>query len=259
MVKKLSTIGLFISLFASLLLLSWHTLAIAEETKPLFPVVQSGKWGYIDRSGNIVIKPQFDGAENFSDGYARAFFQNPKPWWQEWICKWITCVPQGQWRYIDEKGNVVTTAPQAVKPQSDEGRDVSENLTPVTVNGKYGYIGKNGRVVVQPHFEAAWKFSEGLARVRLDGKCGYIDQSGKVVISPQFEICGDFSEGLAGITVFDANGRFKDGYIDKSGNVVIQPRFDRSFNFHEGLAQVRINRKLGYIDKTGKYVWEPTN
>jgi len=50
--------------------------------------------------------------------------------------------------------------------------------------------------------------------------------------------------------------------IDKTGKLVIQPQFDGAAPFSDGLAKVGMGKypdtKIGYIDKTGKYVWEPT-
>jgi len=43
--------------------------SVAEEA--LFPIYQGGKWGYIDKSGDYVINPQFDYAWDFSEGLAR--------------------------------------------------------------------------------------------------------------------------------------------------------------------------------------------
>lgn len=37
----------------------------------LFPIIKNGKWGYIDKTRKIVIKPQFDDVESFSEGLAR--------------------------------------------------------------------------------------------------------------------------------------------------------------------------------------------
>uniref|UniRef100_A0A7C4CB44 WG repeat-containing protein n=1 Tax=candidate division WOR-3 bacterium TaxID=2052148 RepID=A0A7C4CB44_UNCW3 len=37
----------------------------------LFPVIVGGKWGYIDKSGSLVVNPQFDWAADFSEGLAR--------------------------------------------------------------------------------------------------------------------------------------------------------------------------------------------
>ena len=66
---------------------------------------------------------------------------------------------------------------------------------------KYGYIDKNGKVVIEPQFDYAYPFSEGLAHVNKDAKYGFIDKSGKVVIEPQFDEAGAFSEGFARVAI----------------------------------------------------------
>jgi hypothetical protein len=52
----------------------------------------------------------------------------------------------------------------------------------------------------------------------------------------------------------------QDGYpaTDHTGKMVIPPQYDDYGGFSEGLARVKVGDKKGYIDKTGKYVWEPT-
>ena len=40
----------------------------------LFPVMQNGKYGYINKNGEIKINPQFDHQSIFSDGIATAIF-----------------------------------------------------------------------------------------------------------------------------------------------------------------------------------------
>src|SRR5512140_1506705 len=42
----------------------------APAPDPLFPVVKGGKWGYIDRTGRVVVAPRFDEAARFSEGLA---------------------------------------------------------------------------------------------------------------------------------------------------------------------------------------------
>ena len=46
---------------------------------------------------------------------------------------------------------------------------------------KYGFIDKNGKVVIELQFDNAGAFSEGLAEVEKDGKWGFIDKRGKVM------------------------------------------------------------------------------
>ena len=47
-------------------------------------------------------------------------------------------------------------------------------------------------------------------------------------------------------------------FVDKTGAVVLRPRFDYVDMFSEGLAVARTRDRLGYIDRTGAYVWPPT-
>ena len=91
-------------------------------------------------------------------------------------------------------------------------------------------------------------------------KWGYIDKTGATVIAPQFDQAYDFHEGLAGVSM----GK-KWGYIDKAGKFLINPQFDWVGDFDHGIAPVTIRRgqsdpgRLGYIDKTGTYIWQPSN
>lgn len=71
------------------------------------------------------------------------------------------------------------------------------------------------------NFDYVWSFGEGLVAVKLNGKWGFIDKSGKIVIESKFDSGGHFSEGLAGVGL---NGKW--GFIDKNGEFVIEPKFD---------------------------------
>jgi hypothetical protein len=48
------------------------------------------------------------------------------------------------------------------------------------------------------------------------------------------------------------------GFIDKNGDIVVKPRFQHVKSFVGGLARVITEAGVGYIDKTGRYVWDPT-
>jgi outer membrane protease len=50
----------------------------------------------------------------------------------------------------------------------------------------------------------------------------------------------------------------KIGYIDKTGKFVINPQnFNLAFDFSEGLAAIHNGEKYGFIDKTGNFVIPP--
>ena len=118
------------------------------------------------------------------------------------------------------------------------------------------------------------------------GGAEYIDKTGKEVITGDFVRAEPFSEDLAAVmlkagkdTVTSAEtqnssvamikSRAKYGYIDKSGTVVIPAQFAKAGKFVGGLAQVCMEstapfdlsgqkQPCGYIDKTGKMIWQPS-
>jgi hypothetical protein len=156
-----------------------------------------------------------------------------------------------------------------------------DKLLPVKVGGKYGFIDRAGKMVVNPQFDEASRFQAELSRVCLgrcdysskkdESKYGYIDESGRIVISPQFDRAESFFEGLAAICVggcgYDDAESHKWGFINKQGTIVIQPQFGKTLFFHDGLGAVCVGPcsgygdtfegKWGYIDQTGKFVINP--
>ena len=64
-------------------------------------------------------------------------------------------------------------------------------------------------------YDDVGSFSEGLAWVGKDGKYGFVDKQGKLVIPLDYGNAGSFSEGLA---LVEKNRKL--GFIDKKGNVV---------------------------------------
>jgi len=241
----------------------------ADGSNPLFRIIKDGKYGFIDQTGKVVIAPQFDSASDFSEGLALVRIGGEST---------------GKYGFIDKTGNYVSD------PQFGDALSFSEGLAAVKTGGEWGYIDKTGMIAIDPQFSRTWGFSEGLAAAVYGNHWRYIDKSGQRVIKPKFDKAMSFSEGLASVKM----GRLW-GYTDKAGNYVIYPQFDEAGPFSNGLAAVRIfyppedmaayleeeikalltdfdpvhweeltayfdkNCKLGYIDKTGKYVWEPPN
>jgi hypothetical protein len=201
------------------------------------PCGNGRQWGYIDASGQFMIKPQFDAAQDFSEGLA--------------------AVQIGEkWGFIDQKGKIV------IEPDYLSAGRFSEGLACVRLCGyhdghytcPYGYIDRRGKMVIAPFTFHGDSFSEGVAVVEIDGKYGHMDKTGHMVVEPRFDFSTQrFSEGLARIRI---NGKF--GYIDKTGSMIIDATFDAAGNFSEGLAYASMNGKYGFIDKTGIFVILPT-
>jgi hypothetical protein len=152
-------------------------------------------WGFIDRSGKVVIPTKYEYALNFEDCLA-AVRVNDK------------------WGYINTSGKMV------IQPQFDKTLFFSEGLAVLKINEKSGYINQNGETVIPPQFNQARSFGEGLASVQIEsgGKWGFINRKGNIVIKPQFDGAGSFSDGIAEVQVGN-----KYAYIDRNGKYIWKP------------------------------------
>jgi len=123
-------------------------------------------------------------------------------------------------------------------------------------NGEmWGFIDRQGKVVIPFRYRNVWDFSEGLAAAEVnDGKWGFIDQSGTFVIAPQYDLTEGsfFHRRLAPVRIGN-----KVGYIDKSGAIVIQPQFESASSFYDDFADVKVGEKYGFIDGSGEFVIQP--
>jgi len=138
-----------------------------------------------------------------------------------------------------------------------------EEMVAVKKNNKFGFMNKEGKVVIECKFANVCDFHEGLAAVQMEpfGEWGFINKKGELVISPQYHsdylysIISYFSEGLAAVQI-GKNGKW--GYINKEGVFVIEQKFYKAKKFSEGLAAVQLEKKgkWGYINKKGRIIIE---
>lgn len=226
------------------------------------------KQGYIDVSGKIAIKAQFDQAYDFSDGRAlvkngdlyafidrtgKTIIQFPASCYVRDFHEGLAAVLEySKFWYIDVDGKEV------ISPFPGLSKDFSEGLAAVYIHTdaglKVGYMDKGGMIVIEPQFDEGTDFHDGAAAVKAGEKWCYIDKTGKRITEPIFKDVYDFSDGMARVSTGD-----KYGYIDRTGKLVIPEKFQLfSGDFSEGLAPACIEKnKCGYIDKTGKFNTEP--
>lgn len=193
-------------------------------------------WGYVDDEGAVAVEPQFAAAGPFVDGLAPVQTADG-------------------WRYIDRDGQVAFGGAFAeASPFSDVG------LAPVREVGSevWKYIDRDGQIALNSTFEEAAPFSEGVAVVRVDGRAAMIGQDGDYLIVPKLVEAESFSEGRAAVRF---NSRWT--YVRRDdGLIVTSPAFTSARPFRGGLGQVTTgsgdNLRIGYVDRDGEYVWEPT-
>ncbi|MBB6215717.1 hypothetical protein HNQ80_001806 [Anaerosolibacter carboniphilus] len=194
--------------------------------------------GIIDQKGKYVVMPKYGGIGEFSEGRAIV-----------WDSKGMLL--------IDEKGNVVfKTKDYLGGMQGGRSLFSEENETDGI---RYGFIDRNGVIVIPAQYKTAGNFIHGKAVVQLqDDAYAVIDVDGEILQRFHYAFVGDVREGLMPFKL-SVDGKF--GFIDEKGTIVITPRFDGVQGFQEGRAIVsedeNYQSKYGLIDKTGKYIIPP--
>lgn len=148
----------------------------------------SGKCGYINKDGLLVIACQWDKASAFNNGLA-------------------TIIDGNKYGYIDRNGEF--KIPLGLR---------DSDLTPIEdpQTHLWGYADSKGLIVIPCEWNDARYFSEGLACVEKNGVYGFIDYTGTLVIPRRFLFAGDFKNGIAKIT--DCT-KVNCSYVDKEGNI----------------------------------------
>jgi hypothetical protein len=113
-----------------------------RENRRMYYNAELKKYGYADEKGNIVIKPQFDKAQAFSEGLAAVMIE------ENYTKKW---------GFIDPTGKLVIPATYSLKP----GR-FSEGLAAVRIGSsesdyEMAYIDKTGKRVIE---NKPWNLNE---------------------------------------------------------------------------------------------------
>jgi hypothetical protein len=208
---------------------------------------ESERCGFIDRAGRFVVPPRYKEVRAFSEDLAFVVAQD------------------GRVGFVNKSGALVIAPQFSYHPLSD----FKEGLAAVADAGskKFGYIDKTGQFRIQPEFDNAAEFSDGLAPVKTNGRWGYIDREGRFVIAPQFAVAMPFSEGLAPASTCtgvlypsrEDTGKCGYGYIDKTGRFVIDQRFEEGGPFRDGRAQVFADGAPVYIDREGNVLWKVHN
>ena len=138
--------------------------AVGDFSEGLARFERDKRWGYIDKSGAVVIEPKFLWAQEFFEGLARVQVSRVR-------ARSI----DGKWGFIDKLGKLTV---------SPDHRDV--------LGGDHSNIGSDGP-------EAS--FHDGLAQVQVEMKTGYIDKAGRMAIPADFTFSHPFSEGVAAATM----------------------------------------------------------
>lgn len=237
----------------------YSKLGINKYYQDISDKITGGKWGYIDSTGYMIIRPVYLEAGSFSNGVAIVGGENGKGM----ISKdtsltsliyndviraknsgdslFYLKVNNRQFGLANEQGTYIKDC------QFTFIDTIAEGLIRFQSESYYGFLDEQGNTVIEPIFRKAGNFSGGLALVQETNKIGYIDQNGGLVIPFQFKKAGDFHYGRAWVR--NQNGY---SYIDEEGELITEENFTRCNDFKGNYAKVIRKGKMGMINCYGK-------
>jgi len=233
----------------------------------MLAVSKDEKWGYLDTTGQLVIK-NYDFATIFNSGRA--------------------IVKEGsEFKIIDKQDNEIAIN----GPNLSSIKRFSEGLAPFTTSDDLsGFIDTDGNIAIEAKHKGVGYFSAGLAWARSDNdKVGFIDKTGQWIIEPIFLAVGPFDpvSGMARVKISegwaytDRNGNilrvedtdiwkhfnsglalgrgdYKNGFFNNEGEWIINKSLDGARSFSNGYAAVRVGDLWGFIDTKGEWVIQPS-
>ncbi len=180
-------------------------------------------WGVIDRAGELVHEAVYERLGAIKDG--------------------------AMWAVKDGECFVLTAAGEVLGGEGwEEINQVGEDgIWPVKRDDEWRHLRPDGSVIgAGAGFENALGFLGGTARVLADGRWGFVDREGALVIAHRFEDACGFVEERAIV-----KGEAGWEAIDRSGARIGPGGFDAATSFAGGMARVQQGDRWGYLDRDG--------
>ncbi|TAE19435.1 MAG: WG repeat-containing protein [Bacteroidetes bacterium] len=137
-------------------------------------------------------------------------------------------------------------------------------LAAVQKGEKWGYIGKDGKLVVQPNYNIAYEYKHNFAVVAkglatadgLENEFGVLDKTGKEIVPCKYDEMGaEVRDSIVTVAKIDkATGKALFGFLHVSGKLIADFKYDEVRDFSNGMGAFAKSGKWGFIDKTGKEV-----
>lgn len=202
-----------------------------EEVKEInyVTLVKEGKYGVIDKAGNIIIEPTYNG------------IQIPNPSKPVFICigEYDKENKEYDTKAFNDKGEPLFgeyDRIEAILVETNIEKTPYEKSTlAYRKDGKYGLINFEGKVITEPIYEeiTSMRYKEGTFIVKQEEKLGVINLKGKQVIKPEYEtITSDnyYNEKTKNKTTGfivsqKTESGYRYGYINHRGKMILNTEF----------------------------------
>ncbi len=169
---------------------------------------ETKKYGFVNPADEWVVKPIYDDADKFKEGFAKIYLNKKEG-------------------LIGETGIVL------VEPQFDDIEKFKDDLAIVKLNKKYGFINKSGKTLCEPKYDYIDKFlPDGIAIIQKGLLFGLIKNDGIVLIEPRFNTIEKFIGNYSNVAIDKYTNQKRWGIIDRSGKVIFEPIYAFPLKFN---------------------------
>ena len=195
---------------------------VAVQNYEYFILRQDGKYGVINKKGDIVIHPE----------YTNVIIPNPQK------AVFVCYDENNNTKVLNQNNEQIFLEYTQLEPikLKNIASDLmyEKNLLTYEQDEKQGLINLEGKVVAKPIYESieGLPYKEGELLVKIEGKYGVVNNKGNYLVNPDYDqIAVDnytTEEGYkhAGYIVSNTteNG-YRYGYVDVDGNVLLEPEY----------------------------------
>jgi hypothetical protein len=193
-------------------------------TEGLGRVRQNGKYGFVDKTGKLVIPAKYELADAFSEGFAMVLLD-------------------GKISFIDKKGlDLFKKTFKKAAPFRDGMAMVSND------EDKVGFIDTQGNLAIPFTYKWGHPFNKGMAPVlSTDGKTWTaINKKGETIFTLNDKVknaLGSFNDGLVMVTVNSPNNNLNFDFVNEKGEFICDAPYVSAQPFKNGRAIIAYENK----------------
>ncbi|OFZ20423.1 MAG: hypothetical protein A3D92_14730 [Bacteroidetes bacterium RIFCSPHIGHO2_02_FULL_44_7] len=191
-------------------------------------VVSSGKYGYLNGKGEVIIKPEFEELSEYKGDYAIGKID----------AKY----------YIVDRAGVKTE----IKATADHVNYLTNGYAPFRWKKQFGYVDVSGKVVIEATYKKVGYFEgERAWAMNASGKLGIIDTKGNWLVEAKYDKISDPEP-----THHVAIGKIGElvEFIEADGSTTIMEGVVAFGDFSEGFAWVRQGELVGVVNHKGDWI-----
>lgn len=157
----------------------------------LYPSIKSGKYGFINKSGNWAVTNRFEAVNPFSEGLAAV-------------------KSMGKWGFVNSQDQIV------INPEFDTVGKFSSGFAVVKKNGKSHLINRTGEIIEGKDYDQILTLPDNYYITEEKGLFGLINANGIEIIAPQFD---EIRKEARDIILVRKGEKY--GIVDEKGNYVL--------------------------------------